>query len=422
MTNSSPQEPQNTNTESRKRIAGLTYDELIAIFVAFSTIGSILFWSFGSKIGNLAGNLGLGRQGSLLSKDIGIGIGSINADSDVSFGEIESDTDSFDVRDDDAESESSMAASARKFSTRAKTDPQSFQFDADNQLASFGVGAAGITALGNRSRTERDLDSGNAIVTSPEQTPTVVTPEAEEEPIKDAPAEITPDQEQDTPAAITPDGEQDTTEDAPVAVDPENIEMPDDVVPDYWAYPFVKQMSDRALVAELTEDQDFEPDKLITRASMATLISQAFGDRPEVQGIKKFDDVTNENAIAADIDKAVRIGFMQGYSDDEFRPLDNIPRYQVLVTLATGLGLQPSTDPAQILQQFNDGLDLPDWAKSQVAAASEAGLIVNRPGFTDEALNPNAPATRAEVAAMIHQALVETGKLEPIESEYIIQP
>ncbi|MEM8827826.1 MAG: S-layer homology domain-containing protein [Cyanobacteria bacterium P01_G01_bin.19] len=410
MTNSSPQEPQNTDTESRKRIAGLTYDELIAIFVAFSTIGSILFWSFGSKIGNLAGNLGLGRQGSLLSKDIGIGIGSINADSDVSFGEIESDTDSFDVRDDDAESESSMAASARKFSTRAKTDPQSFQFDTNNQLASFGVGAAGITVLGNRSRTERDVDSDNAIVTSPDQTPTAVTPEVEEEPIKDAPAEITPDQEPDT------------TEDAPVAVDPENIEMPDDVVPDYWAYPFVKQMSDRALVAELTEDQDFEPDKLITRASMATLISQAFSDRPEVQGIKQFDDVTNENAISADIDKAVRIGFMQGYSDDEFRPLDNIPRYQVLVTLATGLGLQPSTDPAQILQQFNDGLDLPDWAKSQVAAASEAGLIVNRPGFADEALNPNAPATRAEVAAMIHQALVETGKLEPIESEYIIQP
>ena len=393
MTNSSPQEPQNTDTESRKRIAGLTYDELIAIFVAFSTIGSILFWSFGSKIGNLAGNLGLGRQGSLLSNDIGVGIGSINADSDVSFGELESDTDSFDVPDD-ALSESSVAANASKFSATAQADPQSYQLDANNQLASLGVGASGISTLDNRSRTERGLDADNAIVTNPSLNPT----------------------------AITPDGELDPAEDAPVAVDPENIEMPDDVVPNYWAYPFVKQISDRALVAELTEDQDFEPDKLITRASMATLISQAFNDRPEVQGIKKFDDVTNENAIAADIDKAVRIGFMQGYSDDEFRPLDNIPRYQVLVTLATGLGLQPSTDPAQILQQFDDGLDLPDWAKRQVAAASEAGLIVNRPGFADEALNPNEPATRAEVAAMIHQALVKTGKLEPIESEYIIKP
>ncbi|MGD1918921.1 MAG: hypothetical protein ACFCAD_08510, partial [Pleurocapsa sp.] len=45
------------------------------------------------------------------------------------------------------------------------------------------------------------------------------------------------------------------------AIAPENIEMPDDVAPSYWAYPFVKQMSDQALVADFTEDQDFEPDK-----------------------------------------------------------------------------------------------------------------------------------------------------------------
>ena len=198
--------------------------------------------------------------------------------------------------------------------------------------------------------------------------------------------------------------------------------MPDDVAPSYWAYPFVKQMSDKQLVAELTEDEDFEPDKLITRASMATLISQAFEDRPSTKSIKKFNDVTNKNAIAADIDKAVSTGFMQGYSDDEFRPLENIPRYQVLVTLATGLGLKPSQDSSAILQKFGDSTNMPDWAKEQVAAAAEAGLIVNRPGVAPNLLSPDASATRAEVAAMIHQALVQTGKLNAIESEYILKP
>ena len=113
---------------------------------------------------------------------------------------------------------------------------------------------------------------------------------------------------------------------------------------------------------------------------------------------------------------------MQGYSDDQFRPLENIPRYQVLVTLATGLGLKPSGNPEQVLQKLQNGTDIPDWAKSQVAAAAEAGLIVNRPDFGKNDLKPNESATRAEVAAMIHQALVNNKKLKSLDSEYIVKP
>ena len=113
---------------------------------------------------------------------------------------------------------------------------------------------------------------------------------------------------------------------------------------------------------------------------------------------------------------------MQGYSDDEFKPLENIPRYQVLVTLATGLGLEPSKNADQILQQFDDSDKMPEWARQQVAAATEAGLVVNPPNAQNGSLVPNRSATKGEVAAMIHQALVKTGKLDPLESEYIVKP
>ena len=111
---------------------------------------------------------------------------------------------------------------------------------------------------------------------------------------------------------------------------------------------------------------------------------------------------------------------MKGYSDDEFRPAENIPRYQVLVTLATGLGLEPSGDPVTILQNFSDRDQIPKWAISQVAAATEAGLTVNRPGFDLQALKPQEPATRAEVAAMIYQTLQQMDKVPTIDSEYIV--
>ena len=131
--------------------------------------------------------------------------------------------------------------------------------------------------------------------------------------------------------------------------------------------------------------------------------------------------LTNRNEIAQDIDKAVRLGFMQGYSQEEFRPLENIPRYQVLVTLATGLGLKPSGDVEQTLQQFDDSDGVPSWARQQVAAAIENRFLVNRPEFASNSLMPETPATRAEVAAMIHQALVQTDEIQPLESEYIIR-
>ena len=152
---------------------------------------------------------------------------------------------------------------------------------------------------------------------------------------------------------------------------------------------------------------------------MATLISQAF-NQPNIKQIKKFDDIKTGSAISKDTAKSVGIGFMKGYSDTEFRPSENIPRYQVMVALATGLGLKPSGDPINTLQGFSDRKKIPNWAISQVAAATESGLAVNRPTFGLDSLKPAQPATRAEVAAMIYQALKQQGKVKEVKSDYII--
>ena len=413
MTNSSPQEPQNPTPETRKRAAGgVTFDEMIAIVVAFSTIGAILFWSLGGRKGRIASNFGLGRQSSSLTgEDIGFGLGSIGRDSRINIRGSALERDDFRTEERELTDGSSFIdlGDRREVGIRSRVEREPYELDSSRTLAPFGVGTAALPFLADRSDVDRRFGIGNFNRADDGDTPVAVTPKPTERP------------DRTTPKATTPEKAEPQTTTPKTAVS-DDIEMPDDVVPSYWAYPFVKRMSDRALVPDFTEDQDFEPDKLITRAGMATLISQAFDNKPENENIKKFNDVTNQNAIAEDVDEAVRMGFMQGYSDNEFRPLENIPRYQVLVTLATGLGLKPSQDADLILQQFDDGSDIPDWAKQQVAAAAEANLIVNRPNVASNSLSPNESATRAEVAAMIHQALVRTGKLEPIESEYILQP
>ncbi len=387
MTNPAPREPQQPIPERRKRPAtGVTFDEMIAIIVAFSTIGTILFWSIGNKNNKFASNLSLNKNNSLLASDkttdTGLGLSSI-----LSRGTEEDLGSNKDLKAKNsrlATQRGKQKATAAKvvqnnnvprnnqLKRSQKKEKKSFDFNSGAKLAPI-AGVATLPALfGN---------SGNA--KAPEATDPAVKPE--------------------------------TTA-------PESTKMPDDVVPDYWAYPFVKQMRDKGLVPELAKNQGFEPDALITRASMATLVSQAFKGQPQTKSAKKFTDVVKGNAISKDVDQAVSTGFMQGYSDNEFRPLENIPRYQVLVTLATGLGLKPSQDADQILQKFGDSSKMPDWAKQQVAAAAEAGLLVNPPDADANSLVPERSATRGEVAAMIHQALVKTGKLKPLESEYIVKP
>ncbi|HAA26847.1 MAG TPA: S-layer protein, partial [Cyanobacteria bacterium UBA8553] len=55
-----------------------------------------------------------------------------------------------------------------------------------------------------------------------------------------------------------------------------------------------------------------------------------------------------------------------------------------------------------------------------VSAATKAGLVVNY--RNPKLLNPNRNATRAEVVALVYQALVKAGKAEAIPSKYVVKP
>jgi hypothetical protein len=189
-----------------------------------------------------------------------------------------------------------------------------------------------------------------------------------------------------------------------------------DVPRDRWYYPFIEGLASQKLISGLSGN-NFEPDSPVTRAQMANLINEAF-DEPLQENKDEFKDVPQDTALTDDIEKTNQKGFMKGYPNDIFRPQQEIPRYQVLVALATGLNLQPTKDPQETLKAFDDASKIPAWAVKQVAAATEKGLVVNYPNV--KSLNPDRPATRAEAATMIHQALLSEGKVKPVDSPYIV--
>ncbi|NJL36731.1 MAG: S-layer homology domain-containing protein [Leptolyngbyaceae cyanobacterium SM1_4_3] len=356
MTNSPSPPPGSTPPSGRP----LGFDELIGIFVAFLAIGTIFFWSMGRR-----------EQGfALLDSQL------LPQRSDAS---VEGD------RQEDLSTEQAEPDRLTPFGVLPGLDPQRGRqsnivvIPAPAREAAESRRAAAVPL--DADRDQRNEPQVGAIAPVPvDPSPTVAAPDA-------------------LPAG-------------------EPIEFTD-VPSDFWALPFISEMSARGIVSGF-ENGTFRPDQPITRAEFAAMLREAFGQEPEERSAPTFSDVPADFWANSAIQKSYQIGYLEGYPGNVFQPTQQIPRVQALVALATGLGLNESTDLAEIEQIYQDADEIPDYARGKVAAATESGLVVNHPN--PQTLEPNQNATRAEVAAFIYQALVEAGRVEPVESEFIVQP
>ena len=440
MTNSSPQNPQPSEPSSisqeelqriRRQALNSTMDEWIAVIVAFGTIGAILFWSLGGRKGNFTTL----SQSSFLSSSRRTQETKANVNLESQGFASTEIIDDFNITksSEDAQSEESLSSKSSSIGSLSQNNfnQKNNSFYSLPLTASVPSVTKTVIPKPTPEVVTSESESEPEVVTSePESEPEVVTsePESESEVVATEPEIETPAVSEDGTGAVSEDGT-DAISEAGTGVGSEaganaiseagtGVIAFSDVSEQYWAYPFISKLEAEKLIPD---SSSFKPDEPITRASMASLISHAFKDSPSIQATKNFKDVSSDNKnVIADINKAVAIGFMHGYSDENFSPDQNIPRYQVLVALATGLKLQPSDNANTILQNFSDNQELPQWSLEQVAAATEAGLAINRPDFNLTSLKPNEPATRAEVAAMIYQTLAKLGKVPQIESQYIV--
>lgn len=225
-----------------------------------------------------------------------------------------------------------------------------------------------------------------------------------------------------SPSTTTPRTEAEPVVPVPVVVAPPPSETAvafPDVPEDYWAYPFIADLTRRGVISGL-EDGTFAPEQPVTRAQFATLIQKVLPAEQRQQPIA-FSDVGADYWASGAIDTAVEAGFLRGFPDGTFQPDQPVSHTQVLASLANGLELAPPAIPAtDIVSVFADANQIPEWAVPIVATATTEGLVVNHPN--PDQLQPNQPATRAEVAATIYQALETTGQVEPIQSRFIVQP
>lgn len=189
-----------------------------------------------------------------------------------------------------------------------------------------------------------------------------------------------------------------------------------DVSSNYWAAPFIKELAQRGVIAGFP-DGSFRPDAPVTRSQFAAMIRKAFNKRQERQPINFVDVSSNYWAYSA-IQEAYSTGFLSGYPGRVFRPTQNIPREQVLVSLSNGLDYVASGNVQSTLGYYNDAYNISNYARSPIAAATEKRMVVNYPNT--KFLSPKGTATRADVAAYIYQALVSSNQASAISSPYIV--
>jgi len=189
-----------------------------------------------------------------------------------------------------------------------------------------------------------------------------------------------------------------------------------DVPEDYWAYPFIVNLYENGFLPDFPEGQ-FQPEKPLTRAEFAALLNNALVQATPPSTTLDFSDVPTTYWATDAIKGVVGSGYMVGYPDGTFQPDKLVPRYQVLVTLANSLDLANPLNPDEILRRFQEADALPAWSRNQVAAAAADGLVVGHPD--PQVLAPQRAATRAEIAAMLHEVLQQRGQVEAVESPYV---
>ncbi len=271
--------------------------------------------------------------------------------------------------------------------------------------------------------------------------------------------------------------------DSAMAAAPTNTSFPD--TRNYWAQPFIQNLAERNIVTGYPDntyrpEQSVDRDEFA--AVLHKAFSQ--NPERQLASGSVYKDIPQGYWAAPAIKDAYEMGFMKGYPGGEFRPNQSVTRVEVLVSLARNLNLPKTTAdnsksvaasaapiPAQatprrramrplmfplamttlmqplittsarvtaaanpqpvssntsqrpvslaVSDYYQDAAQIPQYAVDDVAATTAAGIVVNYPD--QRVLNPTRPATRGEVAALIHQALVRQGKAAPIADQAAAQ-
>lgn len=171
----------------------------------------------------------------------------------------------------------------------------------------------------------------------------------------------------------------------------------------------IRQIDEYTAEAVYSVDENFMsiPHKLRVEArnenSMLSITSVTIGEGDIETEFEDIDEHWAKDAIAYMSDKSI----VNGIKEEEklyFKPDDNITRAQLAVIMCGYLGLEyEEHDGAKTI--FADDEDIPDWARAQIIAVAQRGILGGRDKDGVLYFAPNEAVSRAEMVTVMGRIL-----------------
>lgn len=175
-----------------------------------------------------------------------------------------------------------------------------------------------------------------------------------------------------------------------------------DVSSTYWAHDIISELAGKQIING-TSSSTFDPKRSITRAEFVSMLVN--GLQLETAGSTTFKDVPATAWYADAVGKAFAAGIVTGKSGSLFDPNGLITREEMVSLMMKAYGLKNGKTPAAILtDSFTDYRKIAPWAAAAIGQAAELGLIQGRSGGQ---FDPQGLSTRAEAAQVLYTLIMK---------------
>lgn len=144
-------------------------------------------------------------------------------------------------------------------------------------------------------------------------------------------------------------------------------------------------------------DNSYGINENMTRAQYAALINRVADLKDTSEEIGKYSDVEPDAWYRTDLAKALYYGYMNGTSQNQMSPNENITREQAIVMVSRFLKLDTNAD-ITILDKFADKDSISDYAKPYIATMVANGFIKGN----NNSISPKSNLTRAEGITVLY--------------------
>ena len=164
----------------------------------------------------------------------------------------------------------------------------------------------------------------------------------------------------------------------------------------HWAEKEITNLSLNGIISGYS-DNSFKPDNNMTRAELVTVINRLLGNNE--QNSKYVPDINAKDWFYTEIRKGIESGIIKGNSEGYVRPNDLVTRQEAIVMLQRALVPEVTTTKTH---SYTDFSEVSEWSKKSVETFLKANYIK---GYSDNTIRPNAYITRAEVIKIIENII-----------------